>query len=162
MYFYCALAKPLDYPLPASLPPSLIEIVDRFPLLSTDRIRINIDEKAGGQTTTSKWPQEKFPSTTNKGGSLLPPAARARQRSIGSSLGCIPLSLSQVGPPRAIHHNIGLFVPAFTSITHSTSSAAAFCSICAVLCDVTRKSERASGGGPQCFCSWQAGPPTSE
>ena len=54
---------------------------------------------------------------------------RPRQRSIGSSgLGCNPgppPSLPQTGkvsrPPGAIHHNIGLFVPAFTSITHSPS-----------------------------------------
>ena len=60
---------------------------------------------------------------------------RPRQRSIGSSgLGCIPPSLPpslpQTGkvsrPPGAIHHNIGLFVPAFTSITHSPSISPSF------------------------------------
>ena len=74
---------------------------------------------------------------------------RPRQRSIGSSgLGCNPgppPSLPQTGkvsrPPGAIHHNIGLFVPAFTSITHSPSISPSLlpspllCSICAALCD---------------------------
>ena len=80
---------------------------------------------------------------------------RAVKRAGGlGSIGCIPLllfarqdRLPPLSPPFArpgqytIHHNIGLFVAAFTSITHSTSlppSAPTAAFVLFVLYDVTQ------------------------
>ena len=107
-----------------------------------------------GERRRQNGPRKSFPRRQTRA-TLSSRQQRLRQRSIGSSLGCIPPSL----PPPARLARPGQYTttlaylsrPLLPSLTRlpsflpPSSAWAAFCSICAVLlCDVTRESERAS------------------